>query len=322
MRLAVVALLAFLAGACAPPPKPFEHDGSIATVYRPKQDKADVAISTPANMPPELAERVTAAIAIELQAYGVVAAIQPATAPLKIAGAMNTRDAANGPGIEIEIEWFLFGARGVQGPAVSRTVAQTQDYADATDRLVSRIAQQAAPRLATLMGRPPNFTPRSPGQVAAGITVPETITPPPAAATAPTPASAAAAVATAAPAPQLKVMVAPVSGAPSDGNRQLLSGMRRALGSSRIVIADKPASDVFTVVGSVKLTPIDERTTKLDLKWVLKDPSGKDIGSVDQSNPVPTAATRGSWAGFGDIVAAAASEGILELLEKAVGGGR
>jgi hypothetical protein len=33
---------------------------------------------------------------------------------------------------------------------------------------------------------------------------------------------------------------------------------------------------------------------------------------------VPLAATKGSWAGFGDIVATAASEGVLELLEKAI----
>ena len=54
-------------------------------------------------------------------------------------------------------------------------------------------------------------------------------------------------------------MVAPVTGAPSDGNRQLYSGMRRALGSSKIVIVDAAGNDVFTVVGKVRLTQIDER---------------------------------------------------------------
>lgn len=321
MRLVVTALLVLAAAACAPPPRPFEHDGVSTLAYRAQRDKVDVAIATPANMPSELATRVAAALAIELQSYGVVAALQPAVAPLKLAGAMSTRDAAHGPGIEIEIEWFLFGGdRGVQGPAVSKTVAQVNDYAEATDRLVSRIAQQAAPRIATLMGRPPNFEPRAPGQVAAGITVPEVSTPDPATQTSSTTGTqpSAAPPPGAAPAPQIKVMVAPVTGAPSDGNRQLFSGMRRALGSSKLVVADKPGSDVFTVVGSVAVTPIDDRTAKLDIKWVLKDPAGREIGSVDQSNPVPLAATRGSWVGFGDIVAAAASEGLLELLEKAL----
>ena len=41
--------------------------------------------------------------------------------------------------------------------------AQARDFADASDRLVSRIAQQAAPRVATLMGKPPMFEARAPG---------------------------------------------------------------------------------------------------------------------------------------------------------------
>ena len=113
-------------------------------------------------------------------------------------------------------------------------------------------------------------------------------------------------------------MVTPVEGAPSDGNRQLFSGMRRALGSNKIVVMDSPGADTFTVTGRVKLTAIDDRSGQLELTWVLKDPSGKEVGKVDQSNPVPLAATRGSWAGFGDIVAQAAVEGLLELLEKAL----
>jgi hypothetical protein len=112
-------------------------------------------------------------------------------------------------------------------------------------------------------------------------------------------------------------MVGSIEGAPSDGNRQLLGGMRRALGSSRIVVMDAGGADTFVVTAKVKLTPIDDRSGQLDLTWFLKDPSGKEIGKVDQSNPVPLAAARGSWAGFGDIVAQAAVEGILELIEQA-----
>jgi hypothetical protein len=179
---------------------------------------------------------------------------------------------------------------------------------------VSRIAQQAAPRVATLIGRPPTFQARSPGQVAAGVSVP--MEPDVA------PALAVASVPGAAPQqqqqPQVKVMVAPVTGAPSDGNRQLYSGMRRALGSSKIVIVDAAGPDIFTVVGTVSMTPIDDQKAQLVIKWFLKDPAGKTVGDLEQSNPVPLAAAKGSWAGFGDIVATAASEGVLELLEKAI----
>ncbi len=336
MRHAVIRLLALvplvLLAACIDTPKPFEHDQSNDLAFRPKQDKVEVTIETPANMPAQMGERLAAALAIELQSYGIVAGVEPARAPLRITGAMTTRDANSGSGIEIEIEWFLLTGSGAQGPAVSKTNTQPEDYAAGDDHLVSRIAQQAAPRIATLMGRPPRFEARAPGEVAAGITVPEM--PPtepvqtasaapgsPPDATKP-PATTPQSKPATPPAPVVKVMVAPVTGAPSDGNRQLFSGMRRALGSNRIVVIDKPGDDTFTVVGNVTLTPIDERMTQLTVRWVLKDPKGKEVGNIDQSNPVPISATKGSWAGFGDIVATAAVEGVLELLDKALGNPR
>jgi hypothetical protein len=325
MRHVVMILLALtpaiLLGACGATPRPFEHEQSNDVPFRPKDDKIEVTIETPANMPTQMAERVAAALAIELQSYGIVAGVQPTQAPLRLAGAMSTRDAGSGSGIEIEIEWFLLDGRGAKGPAVSTTNARTQDYAMADDHLVSRIAQQAAPRIATLMGKPPTFAARAPGQVAAGITVPEAPEPTQTASAAPgsnPPPGGPQSKPATPPPPLVKVMVAPVTGAPSDGNQQLFSGMRRALGSNRIVVIDKPGNDTFTLSGNVALAPLDDRMTQLTVKWVLKDPAGKEVGSLDQSNPVPIAATKGSWAGFGDIVATAAVDGVIELLEKAL----
>lgn len=315
-----VTLLCLLAlAACGQPPRPFEHDDTQAPTRALPQEKTELAISPPKNMPPQMARRVAAALAMELQSYGIIAGVQPTSAPIQVTGTMSTRDADRG--IEVQIDWRVDGAPASQEPATSKTRARAEDYAEASDRLVSRIAQQAAPRVATLIGRPPTFQPRSPGQVAAGVSVP--MEPPPEAA--PALAAAQGPSPTTAPAaqqqqqqPQVKVMVAPVIGAPSDGNRQLYSGMRRALGSSKIVIVDAAGPDIFTVVGAVTLTPIDDQKGQLVIKWILKDPTGKNIGDLEQSNPVPLAAARGSWAGFGDIVATAASEGVLELLEKAL----
>jgi hypothetical protein len=326
MRLVVIVLAALALSACVPTPKPFAHNGADDRAYTPKDDKADVAIAPPTNMPTVLGQRVAAALAVELQAYGIVGTLTPGHAPASVTGVMSTHDAPLGLGLEIDVDWSLTGADGVKGPSTTKTVIQPKDYAAADDKLASRIAQQAAPQVATLMGRPPDYEARSLGQVVAGLSVPP-VPPPdtkagkPDADTAVAASSAAKPAPTAAPAApgplQIKVMVGSITGAPSDGNRQLFSGMRRALGSSRIVVMDKAAADVFTVTGAVKLTPIDDRSGQLSVTWRLKDPAGKEIGKVEQANPVPLAATRGTWAGFGDIVAAAAVEGILELLDKA-----
>jgi hypothetical protein len=314
MRRHVVTLVCLLAlAACGQPPRPFEHDDSRARVRALPQDKTELAISPPKNMPPGMARRVAAALAIELQSYGIVAAVQPAAAPIQVNGTMSTRNADLG--IEIQIDWRLAGAPAARS-ATSKTHTRPEDYAEANERLVSRIAQQAAPRVATLIGRPPTFQARSPGQVAAGVSVPMEPDVAPALAAASVPGSAPTPPAQQQ--PQVKVLVAPVTGAPSDGNRQLYSGMRRALGSSKIVIVDAAGPDIFTVVGTVNLTAIDDQKGQLVIKWFLKDPAGKTVGDLEQSNPVPLAAAKGSWAGFGDIVATAASEGVLELLEKAI----
>jgi len=299
---------------CGWSPKPFEHEAADDVAFHPKRDKNEVVVATPANMPGKLGDKLATALALELQSYDIVAAVQPAQAPLKVAGATSTRDAGFGLGIEIQIEWYLLGSGNIQGPAVSKTVARPEDIAEGNDRLVSRIAQQAAPRIATLMGKPPTVEARAPGQVAAGVNIPDAPADDPA-----NPAQTAAAAPTRPQVPTIKVMVSQVDGAPSDGNRQLFSGMRRALGSSRIVVIDKAGADTFTVGATVKLTQIDDRMTQLEISWLLTDPSGKLVGKVDQSNPVPISATKGSWVGFGDIVATAAVEGILELLDKALG---
>ena len=52
--LTALACLLLLAG-CVPTPKPFEHDSVDDEPFRPKQDKAEVAIATPANMPDDMA---------------------------------------------------------------------------------------------------------------------------------------------------------------------------------------------------------------------------------------------------------------------------
>ncbi len=317
----VVSLVCCLAlAACGYVPRPFEPNSSDAAAYRSPQDKTELAIAPPRNMPREMGIRLAAAVALELQSYGIAAAAAPADAPLRVNGVMSTRDANEG--IEIQIDWRVEGKPATQEPAVSRTRTRGEEYAEASDRLVSRIAQQAAPRIATLIGRPPSFQPRAPGQVAAGASMlsePDAPTPVPGATPGVVPGVVPGATPVAAATqPQVKVMVGAITGAPSDGNRQLQSGMRRALGSSKIVVADSAGSDVFTVLATVSLTPIDEKSGQLVIKWTLKDPAGTNVGDIEQSNPVPLAAARGTWAGFGDIVAAAAAEGVLQLLEKAL----
>src|SRR3954471_4100161 len=93
MRRLLGALLGRLAlSGRPPPPRPFEHDSSVTTNRRLARDKIELAIGAPRNMPPEMGQRVAAALAMELQAYGIIATVQPADAPIQVSGTMSTRD--------------------------------------------------------------------------------------------------------------------------------------------------------------------------------------------------------------------------------------
>ena len=129
MRHVVTALacLLLLAG-CVATPKPFEHDAGDDEPFRPKQDKVEVAIATPANMPRQ--DGASASPPRWRSSCSPTTSSPPCSrrrAPLRIASAMSTRDAEFGTGIEIEIEWYLLGkGNGVEGPAISKTVVQAQ----------------------------------------------------------------------------------------------------------------------------------------------------------------------------------------------------
>src|SRR5262249_59708852 len=123
----------------------WEMDDPRAGVRGLPQDKTELAITPPKNMPTDMAQRVAAALAMELQSYGVVAAVAPSNAPVQVNGTMSTRDAGE-TAIEIQIDWRVDGKPDSQEPATTRTRATPEDYAEASERLASRIAQQAAPR--------------------------------------------------------------------------------------------------------------------------------------------------------------------------------
>src|SRR5258708_36440886 len=102
MRRLVVMLVGLLVvTACGPTPRPFEHDDSVAPMRRLPHDTIELAVSPPRNMPTEMGQRVAAALAVELQSYGSVAAAQPGTAAIHVNGVTSTRAAE--PGIQIQI---------------------------------------------------------------------------------------------------------------------------------------------------------------------------------------------------------------------------
>ena len=85
MRHAVIVLACcLLLAGCFSTPKPFEHNAQDDDAFQPKRDRAEVSVATTANMPARMAERVAAALAVELQSYDIVAAVQPSPARVRL----------------------------------------------------------------------------------------------------------------------------------------------------------------------------------------------------------------------------------------------
>jgi len=53
------------------------------------------------------------------------------------------------------------------------------------------------------------------------------------------------------------------------------------------------------------------------IDWHVKDPKGKQLGTVSQKNEVPQGSLDGPWGKTADAAAAAAAQGIIKLLPKA-----
>lgn len=130
---------------------------------------------------------------------------------------------------------------------------------------------------------------------------------------------AATSSAPAASAPGVKyagVVVAPVAGAPGDGQRSLTTALKKRLYAGGVKLANGPAVNVYTVKGSVVLGDASGGKQSIRIDWLVLDPSGKRLGTVSQQNMIPKGALNGPWGAIADAAAGAAASGIIKLLPK------
>jgi hypothetical protein len=112
------------------------------------------------------------------------------------------------------------------------------------------------------------------------------------------------------------VIVAPVSGAPGDGQRSLTTALKKRLYAGGIKLANGTAENVYTVKGSVVLSDASGGKQSIRIDWLVLDPSGKRLGTVSQQNTIPRGSLNGPWGAIADAAAGAAADGIIKLLPK------
>jgi hypothetical protein len=108
--------------------------------------------------------------------------------------------------------------------------------------------------------------------------------------------------------------VLPITG-PS-GGREMAQAMRRALGESQMVLTDSAESHVFQVQGSIELDPAADGRQRVVVRWTVKRGDGTQIGDLEQANTVRAGALQGNWDKLAPIVALAAVDAVVELIER------
>ena len=112
------------------------------------------------------------------------------------------------------------------------------------------------------------------------------------------------------------MVVAPVAGAPGDGQRSLTTALKKRLYAGGVKLANGTAANVYMVKGSVKLVETSGGKQSIRIDWLVLDPSGKKLGTVSQQNTIPKGSLNGPWGAIADAAAGAAADGIIKLLPK------
>jgi hypothetical protein len=208
-------------------------------------------------------------------------------------------------GSKVSYIWDVNDAQGsrvarISGDEVVATRSGSDPWTGVDSAAIRSIAGKTTSQLAASLSR-------GGGSSSAPVAVADR-TPPPTAATPVTPSVAS---------PKASgVVVAPVAGAPGDGQRSLTTALKKRLYAGGIKLANGTASNVYMVKGSVKLVDASGGKQSIRIDWLVLDPSGKKLGTVSQQNTVPKGSLNGPWGAIADAAAGAAATGIIKLLPK------
>ncbi len=116
-----------------------------------------------------------------------------------------------------------------------------------------------------------------------------------------------------------KVQVAPVTGAPGDGNVSLTKQMKAHLAALGPVLQDDANGADFIVQGNVRMVPIPGNQQRVEIQWSVKKPDGDERGKVVQLNEIPAGSLDHYWADVAVVVATEAAGGVNDVIARQSG---
>ncbi len=115
-----------------------------------------------------------------------------------------------------------------------------------------------------------------------------------------------------------RVFIAPVTGAPGDGDASLALNLGRDLPGTDLQIVTDPKQADFIVTGHITAKPQTDGQLQVELDWVVRDENNRVAGQVTQLHDLDPGDIEPYW---GDVAAAAATEaadGITHVVQNAV----
>jgi hypothetical protein len=266
-----------------------------------------IAIAPIIGTTPEVAKELSEALVVAGKDRGLTILAEGSKADYTLRGYLVAT--SEGKGSKIAYIWDVNDPAGsrvarVSGEEVIAGRSGGDPWSAVDSAAIRSIAGKTASQLAASM---PSGGGGTPSAVASSSPSPE---PAATASTRPTPAAAPAV-----PSPKMAgVVVAPVSGAPGDGQRSLATALKKRLYAGGVKLANGTTAGVYMVKGSVSMEDASAGKQSIRIDWVVLDPNGRKLGTVSQKNTIPKGSLNGPWGAVADAAAGAAAEKIVKLL--------
>lgn len=112
------------------------------------------------------------------------------------------------------------------------------------------------------------------------------------------------------------VAVTGVTGATGDGNNELSMALKRVLSGAGWPVEDRPGQGILAIDGDIDVGEPRGKAQKVALRWTVKAPDGRTLGTIEQANEVPAGSLDKGWGKAADYAAQAAAEGIFDLVNR------
>lgn len=113
----------------------------------------------------------------------------------------------------------------------------------------------------------------------------------------------------------VSLAIAPIFGAPGDGNESLTQALADTLRLRGVKVAALDQNVTFFLSGGVTVSAV-AGGERVDIVWWLLRSDGQEVGTVDQSNVLALGTLDGAWEDVAYAIAEGAADGILALLKR------